>query len=55
MKVRPGICHLSPVVHSTFDPGDHLTSPCWPNLPGGWGEVVVVGGMRLYAVKGLMR
>lgn len=30
VKVRPCLCQLSPVVHSTFDPGDHLRSPCWP-------------------------
>lgn len=46
VKVRPGLYHLSPVVHSTFDPGNHLRSPCRP---------VWTRSVKLYLVKGLMR
>lgn len=46
VKVGPGICHLSPVVHSTFDPGNWLTSPLWPRP--------ARRGARLCPLKGLM-
>lgn len=38
--MRPGLCHSSPVVLSTFDPGEHFRSPSLASA----GEVGVGGG-----------